>query len=334
MTHFPRYCGESRNEKGTREFDPERRCYLVRACAAGPSPCGRVQTNYDAANDAASDTLGGDDLQAPTDAGDVDATADVVVPDIAQPDAACATPDVAAPVDAGADASAYRRHVVDQSDNPAARRAGIKQHLYEYPDRVQRGQRSNGGRVRATSSHRSSRLSELQCERRSHHDQWRERVGNDLTPQSDNSYTTATQSTIRWRSQDQISVTASGADVPGFTTNVTMPPSITVNSPSAFTALTITRSSGFSTRWTQASTGSVIVVIAQGVTGSLTAISCIYPTSAGQATIDPSLLNALAPGETTLVAVKPTGQMTLSAVPYPVTVAANNIGYASTATVN
>lgn len=102
-----------------------------------------------------------------------------------------------------------------------------------------------------------------------------------------------------WNGGDTIRITASGMNVPAFSTTLTAPGPAQLTTPSAPTsALVINRSSDLLLRWTGGQGGSVGVYLGPSSCSinNCTLIECYFPASDAMGTIPSSVLMDLAPG--------------------------------------
>jgi hypothetical protein len=153
--------------------------------------------------------------------------------------------------------------------------------------------------------------------------------GTILLPQSADNRYLSQQVGFRYAANDMLTVNATGATVPAFSTMVTFPSTLTVTSP---TTLTTLRKAGLSVAWTP-TTGSVTVYIPQYSTTPNTLISCVYDAALGTATIPASALADLTTGMTATVSVSTNATTTSTAGPYEVMLAANYSAFSASVTV-
>ena len=117
-----------------------------------------------------------------------------------------------------------------------------------------------------------------------------------LTPKADGSYGFLGGSKLMWKDKAQLTLTASGGKVPGFSATLDGAGPLLVLTPNMgpATPLTLNRNQPFSLTWSGASVGTATVSLARSLQNAATtdsvSVSCTYPASAGAATIPTSTL--------------------------------------------
>ena len=143
-----------------------------------------------------------------------------------------------------------------------------------------------------------------------------------MTPNGMPEYTSIAQSFL-FAAGDVITVSAAGAVVPAFSSNITFPSAITVTSP---TAVSTVSKSGFSATWT-ATTSEVHILFIQHLDSShSTAIDCAFAGSSGSGAVPAAALTALQTTVTTAVSISTQTQVSTQAGAYAVTLQANAVG--------
>ena len=120
-----------------------------------------------------------------------------------------------------------------------------------------------------------------------------------LTPNADKSYTAITSQTAAlFTGGASVMFSAAGADVPAFSTSLTMPAKATITSPveppSSSPYLIVNRAQDFTVRWSGG--GGTFQIGLYSPTTTWPALMCKFPASAGSGTIPSSALMMLAAG--------------------------------------
>ncbi len=119
-----------------------------------------------------------------------------------------------------------------------------------------------------------------------------------LTPATDGSYPASIlQTTSLWAGGETLTASAPGASVPAFTTSVTTPRRITLSAPTLPTGdWMIDRAQPIALTWSGATAEDLIVTLGVITLGPLE-LECVFPASAGSATLPAAALGLLPAGD-------------------------------------
>ncbi|MCC6995787.1 MAG: hypothetical protein IT370_14345 [Deltaproteobacteria bacterium] len=119
-----------------------------------------------------------------------------------------------------------------------------------------------------------------------------------LTPATDGSYPASIlQTTSLWAGGETLTASAPGASVPAFTTSVTTPRRITLSAPTLPTGdWMIDRAQPIALTWSGATAEDIIVTLGVITLGPLE-LECVFPASAGSATLPAAALGLLPAGD-------------------------------------
>lgn len=140
-----------------------------------------------------------------------------------------------------------------------------------------------------------------------------------LEPDTRNMYRVDSSTGFRYSPNEVLTISATGATVPSFSTNVTFPSPLTVTSPTSISV--INRSSGVTATWSPTPDTVRITITRYPDSTDSESVICTYPGSAGTGTVPPSALTDLTPGSmgaanflvsTSAVADEMTGEYELS----------------------
>jgi hypothetical protein len=129
---------------------------------------------------------------------------------------------------------------------------------------------------------------------------------------------------LSYAPNDQLTLAASGATVPAFSSTISFPATVTVTSGSP----TVLRKSGFTATW-DATTGPVTIHVNQSRTGANLNISCTFDGPAGTGTVPASALAEVMTNDSVQITVAMETKATLMAGDYAVDLLATYVALAA-----
>ena len=152
-----------------------------------------------------------------------------------------------------------------------------------------------------------------------------------LIPDSQNRYMEDYFQGARFAPGDEITMSASGATVPAFTTTMTFPVSLNVTSPTSLT--TVSASHGLTATWTP-TVGMVTIALVQTENAQTIDVACTFSGAAGTGTVPATALTDLVQGTNDVdLTLTSANSKTVPSGPYDVSFTTTIVGFETAVTV-